>query len=155
MNTEPPIRVVVADDHPVFRSGLRTMVQESPLLEYVGEAAGGQQAIALCEEKQPDAAVIHGGERRRRSTRDSMNRSGDDNADPEGEGADNDGEGGVLFLHQLTPEMVGRDLVDNQEHRDKERPKRREPEAEAARGGPEADAARLRPGAIWSGRRAT
>jgi DNA-binding NarL/FixJ family response regulator len=58
MNTEPPIRVVVADDHPVFRSGLRTMVQESPLLEYVGEAAGGQQAIALCEQQQPDVILM-------------------------------------------------------------------------------------------------
>jgi DNA-binding NarL/FixJ family response regulator len=58
MSTDPPIRVVVADDHPVFRSGLRTLVQESPLLEYVGEAADGQQAIALCEQQQPDVILM-------------------------------------------------------------------------------------------------
>jgi len=58
MSTDPPIRVVVADDHPVFRSGLRTLVQESPLLEYVGEAADGQQAIAVCEQQQPDVIFM-------------------------------------------------------------------------------------------------
>jgi DNA-binding NarL/FixJ family response regulator len=58
MSTELPIRVVIADDHPVFRSGLRTLVQESPLLEYIGEAADGQQAIALCEHQQPDVILM-------------------------------------------------------------------------------------------------
>jgi DNA-binding NarL/FixJ family response regulator len=58
MSTDPPIRVVVADDHPVFRSGLRTLVQESPLLEYAGEAADGQQAVAVCEQQQPDVILM-------------------------------------------------------------------------------------------------
>ncbi|MFC7641219.1 response regulator transcription factor [Streptosporangium lutulentum] len=58
MNDPLPIRVVVADDHPVFRSGLRTLVQESPLLEYLGEASGGEQVIALCREREPDVVLM-------------------------------------------------------------------------------------------------
>jgi DNA-binding NarL/FixJ family response regulator len=58
MNTDNPIRVVVADDHPVFRSGLRTLVQESPLLDYAGEAADGEQAIAVCQQQRPDVVLM-------------------------------------------------------------------------------------------------
>src|SRR3954466_13504040 len=58
MSTDNPIRVVVADDHPVFRSGLRTLVQESPLLEYAGEAADGEQAVAVCEQQRPDVVLM-------------------------------------------------------------------------------------------------
>ncbi len=53
-----PIRVVVADDHPIFRSGLRTLVQESPQLEFVGEAADGDEAVALCVEQRPDVVLM-------------------------------------------------------------------------------------------------
>ena len=58
MTESRPIRVVVADDHPVFRAGLRTLVQESPQLEFVGEAADGDQAIALCRQQQPDVVLM-------------------------------------------------------------------------------------------------
>jgi DNA-binding NarL/FixJ family response regulator len=53
-----PIRVVIADDHPVFRSGLTVLVQESPLLEFVAEAADGAEAIALCREHRPDVILM-------------------------------------------------------------------------------------------------
>ena len=49
-----------------------------------------------------------------------MNRGRDDDADPERGEADNDRQGGVLFFHQLPPEMVGSDLVDDHEDRDEE-----------------------------------
>jgi DNA-binding NarL/FixJ family response regulator len=52
------IRVVVADDHPVFRAGLRTLVQESPDLEFLGEAADGDQAVALCRRHAPDVVLM-------------------------------------------------------------------------------------------------
>jgi DNA-binding NarL/FixJ family response regulator len=52
------IRVVVADDHPVFRSGLRTLVEETPTLEYAGEAADGEQAVSVCIEQQPDVVLM-------------------------------------------------------------------------------------------------
>ena len=52
------IRVVVADDHPVFRSGLRTLLEESPGLEYAGEAADGEQAVVVCDEQRPDVVLM-------------------------------------------------------------------------------------------------
>jgi DNA-binding NarL/FixJ family response regulator len=54
----PAIRVVVADDHPVFRSGLRTMVEEAPDLELVGEARDGQEALDLCRASPPDVVLM-------------------------------------------------------------------------------------------------
>jgi DNA-binding NarL/FixJ family response regulator len=52
------IRVVVADDHPVFRSGLRTLVEENPALTYVGEAADGRQAVEVCTATEPDVVLM-------------------------------------------------------------------------------------------------
>ena len=52
------IRVVVADDHPVFRSGLRTMVEEAQDLEFVGEARDGQEALELCRATPPDVVLM-------------------------------------------------------------------------------------------------
>jgi DNA-binding NarL/FixJ family response regulator len=53
-----PIRVVVADDHPVFRSGLRILVEESPLLAYAGGAEDGRQAVELCIQQRPDVILM-------------------------------------------------------------------------------------------------
>jgi DNA-binding NarL/FixJ family response regulator len=52
------IRVLVADDHPVFRSGLRNLVHDSDDLELVAEAADGDEAIARCREHQPDVVLM-------------------------------------------------------------------------------------------------
>src|SRR4051794_721836 len=52
------VRVVVADDHPVFRSGLRTLVEDSALLEYAGEAADGAEAVAVCRTAEPDVVLM-------------------------------------------------------------------------------------------------
>jgi DNA-binding NarL/FixJ family response regulator len=48
----------VADDHPVFRSGLRTLVEDSALLEYAGEAADGAEAVAVCRTAEPDVVLM-------------------------------------------------------------------------------------------------
>jgi signal transduction histidine kinase len=53
-----PIPVVFADDHPVFRTGLRTLVQESPLLEFAGQAAHGAEAVQVCAAAQPDVVLM-------------------------------------------------------------------------------------------------
>jgi DNA-binding NarL/FixJ family response regulator len=58
VNDRTAIRVVVADDHPVFRSGLRTMVEEAPDLELVGEASDGQEALDLCRAAPPDVVLM-------------------------------------------------------------------------------------------------
>jgi len=52
------IRVVVADDHPLFRDGLRTLTSLEEGLELVGEAANGADAVALALELDPDVVVM-------------------------------------------------------------------------------------------------
>jgi two-component system nitrate/nitrite response regulator NarL len=51
-------RVVVADDHPLFRDGLVRRIKERAELEFVGEAADGAEAIAKIRELRPDVAVV-------------------------------------------------------------------------------------------------
>ena len=52
------IRVVVADDHPVFRNGLVEAVSGMPQLELVAQAETGRQALESIRELQPDVAVL-------------------------------------------------------------------------------------------------
>ncbi len=52
------IRVLVADDHPVVRMGLRTLLQNEPDMEVVGEASTGPQATALAQEWRPDVVIM-------------------------------------------------------------------------------------------------
>jgi DNA-binding NarL/FixJ family response regulator len=51
------LRVLVADDHPILRDGLRAILNEKNM-ELVGEASDGLQAIKLCEKLTPDIAVL-------------------------------------------------------------------------------------------------
>lgn len=53
-----PIRVIVADDHPIVRSGLRREIERDPGCAVVGEAGDGVAALALIRESKPDVAVI-------------------------------------------------------------------------------------------------
>jgi DNA-binding NarL/FixJ family response regulator len=52
------ITVVIADDHPLFRRGLRQAIEEDPAFEIVGEAGDGLDALAIIEERKPDVAVL-------------------------------------------------------------------------------------------------
>ena len=54
----PPIRVAVADDHPLYRDGLRTMVQSLEAMEFVGEAPDGDSAVELVGRLQPDVLLL-------------------------------------------------------------------------------------------------
>jgi two-component system, NarL family, response regulator NreC len=54
----PAIRIVLADDHTVMRSGLRLLLERQPNLTVVGEAADGREAVTLAAEHHPDVVVM-------------------------------------------------------------------------------------------------
>ncbi len=55
---ETRIKIVMADDHPIVRQGLRQMIEADKNLVIVAEAGDGQTALALIETHQPDVAVL-------------------------------------------------------------------------------------------------
>jgi DNA-binding NarL/FixJ family response regulator len=52
------LRVLLADDHPLFRKGMRAMLEALPDMEVVGEAATGEEALALANSLAPDIIVM-------------------------------------------------------------------------------------------------
>ncbi|MFE4912976.1 response regulator [Streptomyces sp. NPDC056652] len=56
--TAGPVRVVLADDQPLVRSGLRLVMADHPDLEVVGEAATGAEAVHLVRDIGPDVVVM-------------------------------------------------------------------------------------------------
>ena len=57
--TEPrPIRVMVVDDHPIVRDGLKNLLLAFDDLELVGEAGDGNQAVACCRQNRPDVILM-------------------------------------------------------------------------------------------------
>lgn len=53
-----PIRVVLADDHPVVRSGIRNLLERVVDITVVGEASTGTEALSLVEELKPDVLLL-------------------------------------------------------------------------------------------------
>jgi DNA-binding NarL/FixJ family response regulator len=52
------IRVLIADDHPIFRYGLRGVIESDPRLKVVADASDGESALAHIREFEPDVAVL-------------------------------------------------------------------------------------------------
>jgi DNA-binding NarL/FixJ family response regulator len=50
--------VLIVDDHPLFRSGLRQVIAGDPRFELVAETGDGEAALQLIQEKKPDVAVL-------------------------------------------------------------------------------------------------
>lgn len=58
MNDQKPIRVIIVDDHAVVRSGLSAFLMVYDDLDFVGEAASGEEAIRLCKNLCPDVVLM-------------------------------------------------------------------------------------------------
>jgi DNA-binding NarL/FixJ family response regulator len=57
-NTKEPIGVLLADDHAMFRQGVKEMLSPDERIEVVGEAENGRQAVALAEKLTPDMVLL-------------------------------------------------------------------------------------------------
>ena len=53
-----PVRIVVADDHPIVRDGVRALVEASPGIELLGEATNGDEVIELARQVRPDVVLM-------------------------------------------------------------------------------------------------
>src|SRR5579872_6589931 len=53
-----PIRIVIADDHPIFRDGLRRLLETESDLKVIGEASDGIEAVKLAGQLKPDILLL-------------------------------------------------------------------------------------------------
>jgi DNA-binding NarL/FixJ family response regulator len=53
-----PLRVVIADDHPIFRAGLRAKLEEMMAVSVIGEASDGREALEVVRREKPDLVLM-------------------------------------------------------------------------------------------------
>jgi two-component system nitrate/nitrite response regulator NarL len=58
MGRQARVRVLVADDHPLYRDGIVRAIKQRPDLQLVGEAGDGRDALAAIQEIEPEVAVV-------------------------------------------------------------------------------------------------
>src|SRR5881396_393600 len=58
METEKTIRIVIADDHPILRDGLRKLLEVEPDLRVIGEAGDGIEAVKGVHRLKPDLLLL-------------------------------------------------------------------------------------------------
>jgi DNA-binding NarL/FixJ family response regulator len=58
MMPDEPLRVLIADDHPLFRNGMRALLDADPDTEIAGEATTGEEAVVLAATLQPDVILM-------------------------------------------------------------------------------------------------
>ena len=58
MSTAGPVRVLIVDDHPIFRDGLRSALDSRPEVEVVGESADGHSAVVESTRARPDVVLM-------------------------------------------------------------------------------------------------
>jgi len=58
MSTKPSIRVLLVDDHPLFRKGIASLLSSEPGFEVLGEASDGQEAIEKARDLMPDVILM-------------------------------------------------------------------------------------------------
>lgn len=58
MDNKRPIGLVIADDHPIFRDGLRRLLEAEPDLKVIGEASDGAEAVKLARQLKPDILLL-------------------------------------------------------------------------------------------------
>ena len=58
MNSQSPVRVILADDHILVRAGIRALLEKLPGVEVVGEAGDGREALNLIKAQQPNVVLM-------------------------------------------------------------------------------------------------
>src|SRR5438105_1330667 len=58
MDTEQPIRILIADDHPIVRQGLAAIIDSERSMTVVAQAKNGREAVELFRQERPHVALI-------------------------------------------------------------------------------------------------